>query len=84
MDQNKEERKETATDWLFRQLWETPKDKLDWYAILKKANEIHKEQVCNAFEQGVYEGVMTDINYMKCEGESDYYYNERYGTDGTE
>ena len=27
----------TATQWLFDKLWETPKDKLTWYAILQQA-----------------------------------------------
>lgn len=36
--------KETATEWLFKQLWEEPKDKFTWNAILNKANEMEKEQ----------------------------------------
>ena len=36
--------KETAVEWLFHQLWEEPKDKFTWYAILKKAKEMEKEQ----------------------------------------
>lgn len=31
--------KQTAVRWLFDQLWEQPKDKLTWYAILKQAEE---------------------------------------------
>ena len=30
--------KETATEWLFKQLWEEPKDKFTWNAILIKAS----------------------------------------------
>ena len=30
-------KKQTAVEWLFQQLWETPKDKLTWYSILKEA-----------------------------------------------
>jgi len=37
--------KETATEWLFKQLWEEPKDKLTWNTILMKAKEIEKEQI---------------------------------------
>lgn len=36
--------KETATEWLFKQLWEEPKDKFTWNAILSKAKEMEKEQ----------------------------------------
>lgn len=35
----------TATQWLFEKLWETPKDKLTWYAILAAAKEMGKEQM---------------------------------------
>ena len=37
--------KETATEWLFKQLWEEPKDKFTWNAILSKAKEMEKEQM---------------------------------------
>ena len=30
-----------ALDWMFEQLWNTPKDKFEWNAILKKAKEIN-------------------------------------------
>jgi hypothetical protein len=35
----------TAIEWLFKQLWEEPKDKMVWYAILDKAKEMEKEQM---------------------------------------
>jgi len=41
--------KETATEWLFKQLWEEPKDKFTWNAILMKAKEMEKQQVINSF-----------------------------------
>lgn len=39
----------TAVDWLFQKLWNTPKDKLTWHAILKKAKEMEKEQTEQSF-----------------------------------
>jgi hypothetical protein len=36
--------KQTATEYLFEKLWETPKDKLTWNAILEQAKEIDKKQ----------------------------------------
>jgi hypothetical protein len=42
--------KETATEWLFKQLWEEPKDKFTWNAILSKAKEMHKEEIINAVD----------------------------------
>jgi hypothetical protein len=35
---------QTALEYLFEQLWETPKDKFTWNAILEKAKEMEKEQ----------------------------------------
>jgi hypothetical protein len=40
----------TATEWIFEQLWETPKDKLTWYAILQQAKEMEKAQIVNTFK----------------------------------
>ena len=34
----------TATQWLFEKLWDTPKDKFTWYAILKEAEEMEEKQ----------------------------------------
>ena len=36
---------QTAVEYLFHQLWDTPKDKLNWYAILKEAKQMEKEQM---------------------------------------
>ena len=30
-----------ALDWMFEQLWNTPKDKWEWNTILNKAKEIN-------------------------------------------
>lgn len=39
----------SAVDYLFEQLWEQPKDKLTWYAILKKAKAKEKRQMKKAY-----------------------------------
>lgn len=39
----------SAVDYLFEQLWEQPKDKLTWYAILKQAKAKEKKQMKKAF-----------------------------------
>ena len=33
----------TAVDWLFQQLWETPKDKLTWHSILEQAKQMENK-----------------------------------------
>lgn len=40
--------KQTAVDFLFEKLWNTPIDKLTWHAILEQAKEMEKEQIMNA------------------------------------
>jgi hypothetical protein len=42
--------KQTAVEWLFEKLWNTGKDKFTWYAILKQAKEMEKEQIVKAYE----------------------------------
>jgi len=36
--------KQTAINWLFKKLFDEPKDKLTWYAILEQAKEMDKQQ----------------------------------------
>ena len=52
--------KETATEWLFKQLWDEPKDKFTWYTILDKAKAIEKEQIINTFKEAQVLVVMDD------------------------
>jgi hypothetical protein len=37
---------------MFDQLWETPKDKLDWFKILMEAKAIHEQQIKEAYLAG--------------------------------
>ena len=59
----------TAVDWMFDQLWETPKDKLAWFKILMEAKQIHEEQIKEAYR---FPNTLVDMN-------SEQYYNETYG-----
>jgi hypothetical protein len=68
------ETKQTAVEWLFKQLWEEPKDKMVWYAILDKAKEKEKEQIMDAHNQGYADGYR-DNGKFPIE-----YYNETYGS----
>jgi hypothetical protein len=67
--------KQTSVDWLFEQLWETPKDKLTWYSIFEKAKEMEKEQIMTAFTQGDIFGAdfFDGVNIT-----AENYYNETY------
>lgn len=62
----------SAVDYLFEQLWELPKDKLTWYAVLKEAKEIHKEEIEEAFNVGSY------CNHTNSILNSEEYYEETY------
>jgi len=35
----------TSLEFLFNELWETPKDKLTWHYILNKAKEMHNKEI---------------------------------------
>jgi hypothetical protein len=62
--------KQTAVEWLFRQLWDEPKDKFTWYAILKQAKTMEKEQIEDAWT----DGMKSNQGYF----ESEQYYNETF------
>ena len=64
--------KDTALDYLFTQLWETPKDKLVWFSILLKAKEMHKQEIEEAFIAGEHQ--------QGYELEAEEYYKETYET----
>jgi len=71
--------KQTAVDWLFTQLWETPRDKFTWQIILKEAKEMEKEQIEDAFDTGLCDGYdygFTNDSPTKENGEQ--YYKETY------
>lgn len=67
--------KQTAVDWLFTKLWETPMDKFTWHSILKEAKEREKEQIEEAFTEGCF----TESWDLKS---SEQYYIDTYGKDG--
>ena len=61
--------KQTAVEWLFNRLWETPKDKFTWHSILEEAKQMEKEQIKDAYTEGIWWGNETD---------SEGYYQETY------
>jgi len=66
------ENKQTSAEWLFKQLWETPKDKFTWYAILEQAKQMEKNQIIDAW-------IATDNELQRIAAEQ--YYNETYKQD---
>jgi hypothetical protein len=71
--------KQTAVDWLFNRLWETPKDKFEWHSILIKAKEMEKEQIMrtawHCHIEGVRQVSKTSQEYIEY---AEQYYNDIY------
>jgi DNA-binding ferritin-like protein (Dps family) len=63
--------KQTATEWLFKKLWDEPKDKLTWYAILNQAEEMFEEQIIDACNQIEIIGLDSELPGEK-------YYNKTF------
>jgi len=72
--------KQTATEWLFEQLWEAPKDKFTWNSILMKAKAMEKEQIINSFDEGKSDGYKTarEWDEMIIWLSAEQYYNKTY------
>ena len=70
--------KQTSVEQLFHKLWDTPKDKFTWYAMLKKHIEIHKEEIEDAFWNGDNTDCTSEQNIKDF---AEQYYKERYGND---
>jgi hypothetical protein len=69
--------KTTATEWLFEKLWQTPKDKLTWNAILHQAKEMDKNNIINAAARG-YLAMPERFNLEDAKDYGQQYYNNTY------
>ncbi len=67
---------QTAVEWLYKALWEEPKDKMVWYAILNKAKAMEKEQIVDAYSNGLSD---EGIKSIHTKANAEEYYNETYG-----
>lgn len=47
-----ENKKQSSIEWLFVELWNTPKDKFDWQSIFEQAKAMHREEIQNSFVEG--------------------------------
>ena len=66
------ENKQTAVELLFEKLWDTPKDKLTWNAILEQSKQMEKEQIIESFKHGELPPLFVNYN-------AEEYYKENYG-----
>jgi hypothetical protein len=61
-------KQQTPVEYLFEQLWETPKDKFTWHSILKKAKEMEEQRMFEFWNGGIdctEGGVCFDQYYNK-------------------
>jgi hypothetical protein len=65
----------TAVAELFDRLWDTPKDKLNWYAIRSQMLEKEKELFVDTFVEG-----MRCQNFDPNRGRGEQYYNATFNT----
>ena len=69
--------KQSSVQWLFQQLWDTPKDKLEWQSIFLMAHQMHQEEI----EEAHYDGSI--IVLLNPNGDmlklSEQYYKETFG-----
>ena len=69
----------TAVEYLFEKLWNTDKDKFTWYAILKQAKEMEKEQIKDAHYDGKGNGINISHSLSRTkEISADEYYDETF------
>ena len=71
--------KQTSVDWLFEKLWETPKDKFNWYSILEQAKAMEKEQIIETSKNSYISGYLDNqCNVDESMNFPEEYYNETY------
>jgi hypothetical protein len=71
------DKKQTAIDWLFKNLNPKPITKEDheqWWETIAKAKQMEKEQIKEAFKYGEMPELFINFN-------AEQYYNETYGKD---
>jgi hypothetical protein len=83
-------KKETAIEWLFAHLlpfleFSDPKEREHFRKCLSEAKAMEKEQIVNAFKEGLRSPYHQDYTIVTQEGQegtkSGQYYNENYGGD---
>jgi len=64
-------KKQSSIEWLFVELWNTPKDKFEFAKLIEQAKAMHKEEIKEAW----YESILLS-NYIYS---NQYYNNETFG-----
>lgn len=67
-------KKQSSVEWLFVELWNTPKDKFDWQSIFEQAKAMYKEEIIKAVSKGWDYNEEGRVSWM-----GEQYYNETFG-----
>lgn len=70
--------KQTSVEWLFEKLWDTPKDKFEWFAAFEQAKEMEKRQITQSFVGGSDFKEMTRNDNKSAISYADQYYRNNY------
>lgn len=70
---------QTPVEFLFEQLWETPKDKFTWNAILEKAKKMEEKALVKAASRG-YLQMPEKFNLEDAKEFGQQYYNNCFKT----
>lgn len=70
----------TSIEFLFKELWETSKDKFAWYSILEKAKEVHNKEIVDAYVKGYVEDIPNPIKGEYYIANGKQYYQETFGS----
>ncbi len=68
-------KKQSSVDYLFDKLWETPKDKINWFNILMDAKGKHESEIIDAFGVGCHHESKRLVGYRDT---AQQYYNENF------
>jgi hypothetical protein len=71
--------KQSSIEWLFVELWNTPKDKFDWQSIFEQAKLMHREDMGKTWDSALDRGQERAWNVMRAYGDFDEYYTETFG-----
>jgi len=66
----------TSIEWLFKKLWDEPKNKFDWCYLLNQAKEMHKKEIIESYCSGCKD-ISNNENIFPRETAEEYY-NKTY------
>jgi hypothetical protein len=71
---------QTAVEWLLQQIKnKNGKEFTSYYSeFIEQAKAMEKEQIMNAYSDGVFDGTLTDEFYEDTKVSGEQYYNETY------